>query len=65
MKVTADVAAGVEAVKAYSEIYDQESSVLSQKIDTRNKQSVVDVLTAVIDATAYSSVDRKKLVALV
>ena len=36
-----------------------------KKIDTRNKKSVVDALTSVIDATGYSRVDWQKWVALV
>ena len=38
---------------------------LQKKIGTRNLNSIVEVLTAVIDAAAFSSADRQKLVSLV
>ena len=38
---------------------------LQKKIDTRNMNNVVGALTAVVDAAAFSSVDKEKLVALV
>merc|ERR1712136_526813 len=38
---------------------------LQKKIDTRNLNNVVAALTAVVDAAAFSSVDKQRLVALV
>jgi len=38
---------------------------LQKKIDTQNMNNVVAALTAVVDAAAFSSVDKQKLVALV
>ena len=43
----------------------QNVASLLKKINMRNLNSVVEVLIAVIDAAAFSSVDRQKLVALV
>ena len=40
------------------------AAFLQKKIDTRNLNNVVAALTAVVDAGAFSSVDKQKLVAL-